>query len=222
MGAVCCLYWLFNSCLGIYVLLKYPRLQEQNELLYQYIIIFSAKWLFAFLITIVVLLAACLLQRLFYSHFNICSNLIGAFPLVYFFLIAISYIYALKYVIQIYQTAKEEDSLGDIPSEAKVFLINEAIMGLIIISQCLLAFCCGKLEISPHLEEIAPEAFMVDEEEIKQAEEEINRSKKMSEMRAREKQFASAVPKEHVLNELVDIEKQDRESSPDPRILNQD
>ena len=88
-----------KSCLGVYILVVYPQLQESHPLIFKYIALFSLKWIIAFIVTLLLLFCSVLIVRLCFQAEETFVQSIGALPIVYFFVILMSYMYSLFYGI---------------------------------------------------------------------------------------------------------------------------
>lgn len=58
-----------------------------------------------------------------------------------------------------------------------MFVLNEVIVGAIVLFQLIYTLCFGKLTRSPHLDEIEGEGFGVSEEEVKKLQQELAESR---------------------------------------------
>ena len=172
----CCSYWILNSTLGVYLISQYPDIAYTHPELYTYLCVFSAKWFLAFLGTIVFVLFLTTCFKVCYRADDVFSNTIGIFPVVYLVLIFVSYMYSFYYGVILLQdvfgppTKESEDPyLFKDDNELtliKAFILNEVIVGALVLIQFVQYLCCGKLSKSAHLNEIEGEGFGVSDEEI--------------------------------------------------------
>lgn len=99
--AICCSYWMINTTLGLYTIYKYPELKSTHPNLYQYIRVFSLKWFLAFFISLALLISSCFLLKVCCRAEHVLAHSLGAFPIIYVFVIFMSYMFALYYGIYI-------------------------------------------------------------------------------------------------------------------------
>jgi hypothetical protein len=79
------------------MLMTYPGLSISHPNLYMYISVFSAKWLIAFFVALAMITLVSVVLKYVYRVDHVFSQSIGAFPVVYLFVIFACYMYSLYY-----------------------------------------------------------------------------------------------------------------------------
>lgn len=143
LTAICCSYWMINSFIGIYTLYSYPLLQTSHPNLYRYLQVFSLKWVIAFMVSLALLIVSCMILKLCCKAQEVFANSLGAFPLIYVFVIFMSYMFSLYYGIVIILEIYSQNDLEQ-PNEydfqdlkelilIKLFVINEIVVGALVL-----------------------------------------------------------------------------------------
>jgi len=171
---VVCGYWLLNSTLGFYLVWQYPSLRDQHPDLWEYFVVFSSKWIWALLASILCLLCLMLTLKVCCNAEGVVQNSIGAWPIFYIFVVIVAYMFSLYYgvliLLQLFLgdlTLPEENGSPLLRNLVLVFVLNEVVVGAYIVVVFVYTLFCQEMRKSEHLEELEGKDFGVREDQVK-------------------------------------------------------